>query len=79
MTSNLFGDIISELARCVALLLEHFGFAAAGERVERVVAAAMAEGRTTRDLGGSFTTASVGEWLAERVGGGVTNDIGTRT
>jgi 3-isopropylmalate dehydrogenase len=124
VTSNLFGDIISDLAaeltgglglapsanlhpgrhamfepmhgpapdiagkgmanpfgavRCVTLLLAHFGFTAAGERVERAVAAAIAEGRTTRDLGGSFTTTSVGEWLADRVSGGATDDIGTRT
>jgi len=124
VTSNLFGDIISDLAaeltgglglapsanlhpgrhamfepvhgsapdiagkglanpfgavRCVALLLAHFGFAAAGERVERAVAEAIAAGRTTRDLGGSFTTAGVGEWLADRISVGATDDIGTRT
>jgi isocitrate/isopropylmalate dehydrogenase len=72
--ANPFGAV-----RCVTLLLAHFGFTAAGERVERAVAAAIAEGRTTRDLGGSFTTTSVGEWLADRVSGGATDDIGTRT
>jgi 3-isopropylmalate dehydrogenase len=112
VTSNLFGDIISDLAaeltgglglapsanlnpgrhalfepvqgsapdiagkgkanpigaiRCVALLLDHFGHAGGCERVERAVAAAIAQGRTTSDLGGSFTTEEVGRWLAERV------------
>lgn len=112
VTSNLFGDIVSDLAaeltgglglapsanihpgkhvlfepvhgsapdiagqgkanpfgavRCVALLLDHFGHAAAGERVERAVAAAIAQGRTTVDMGGSFTTEQVGTWLADRV------------
>ncbi|MDP2958940.1 MAG: isocitrate/isopropylmalate dehydrogenase family protein [Longimicrobiales bacterium] len=124
VTSNLFGDIISDLAaeltgglglapsanihpgrhamfepvhgsapdiagtgkanpfgavRCVALLLDHFGHAAAGERVERAVAAAIAEGRTTADLGGSFSTESVGQWLADRVAAGAVDEIGTRT
>ena len=112
VTSNLFGDIISDLAaeltgglglapsanvhpgkyvlfepvhgsapdiagtgranpfgaiRCVGLLLDHFGHTGAGERVERAVAAAIAAGRTTFDMGGSFTTEQVGQWLAERV------------
>jgi len=112
VTSNLFGDIISDLAaeltgglglapsanihpglhalfepvqgsapdiagkgkanpmgaiRCVALLLDHFGHAGGCERVERAVAVAIAQGRTTADLGGSFTTEEVGRWLAERV------------
>ena len=40
---------------------------------------ALEEGRAARDLGGSFTTTSVGEWLADRVSGGATDDIGTRT
>ncbi len=112
VTSNLFGDIVSDLAaeitggiglapsanihpgkyamfepvhgsapdiagqgkanpfgavRCVALLLDHFGHGEAGERVERAVAEAMVNGRTTSDLGGSFTTEQVGTWLAQRV------------
>lgn len=112
VTSNLFGDIISDLAaeltgglglapsanihpgkhvlfepvhgsapdiaghgkanpigavRCVALLLDHFGYEEAGERVERAVAAAIAEGKTTSDLGGGLSTEAVGTWLAERV------------
>jgi isocitrate/isopropylmalate dehydrogenase len=53
--------------RCVALLLDHFGHQEAAERVEQAVAAAIAEGKTTRDLGGGFSTSEVGAWLAERV------------
>lgn len=124
VTSNLFGDIISDLAaeltgglglapsanlnpgrhalfepvhgsapdiagtgranpfgavRCVALLLDHLGHPEAGERVERAVAAAIAEGRTTFDMGGSFSTESVGGWLAERVASGSGDGVGTRT
>jgi 3-isopropylmalate dehydrogenase len=115
VTSNLFGDIVSDLAaeltgglglapsanihpgrhalfepvhgsapdiagqgkanpigaiRCVALLLDHFGHTRAGERVERAVAAAIAQGRTTVDMGGSFKTEEVGQWLADRVARG---------
>ena len=112
VTSNLFGDIISDLAaeltgglglapsanlhpgkhamfepvhgsapdiagqgranpmgavRCVALLLDHFGHHETAERVEQSVAAAIAAGKTTPDLGGGFSTSEVGTWLAERV------------
>jgi 3-isopropylmalate dehydrogenase len=112
VTSNMFGDIISDLAaeltgglglapsaninpgrhalfepvhgsapdiagqgranpmgavRCVALLLDHFGHPGSAERVEQAVAAAIAAGKTTPDLGGGFTTSEVGSWLAERV------------
>lgn len=115
VTSNLFGDIVSDLAaeltgglglapsanihpgrhalfepvhgsapdiagqgkanpigaiRCVALMLDHFGHTRAGERVERAVAAAIAQGRTTVDMGGSFKTEEVGQWLADRVARG---------
>lgn len=124
VTSNLFGDILSDLAaeltgglglapsadlhpgrhalfgpvrgpaqelagqgranpfgavRCVALLLDHLGHGPAGERVERAVAAAIAEGRTTPDMGGSFSTDIVGAWLAERVAGDAADGNGTRT
>jgi len=124
VTSNLFGDIVSDLAaeltgglglapsanihpgrhalfepvhgsapdiagqnranplgavRCVALMLDHFGHAAAGERVERAVAAAIAQGRTTADMGGSFSTSAVGEWLAEHVAHGAADDNVSRT
>jgi 3-isopropylmalate dehydrogenase len=112
VTSNLFGDIISDLAaeltgglglapsanvhpgkhvlfepvhgsapdiagtgtanpigaiRCVALLLDHFGHTDEGESVERAVAAAIAQGKTTPDLGGSLSTQDVGRWIAGRL------------
>ncbi|HKJ03388.1 MAG TPA: isocitrate/isopropylmalate family dehydrogenase, partial [Longimicrobiales bacterium] len=60
--------------RCVALMLDQFGYVTAGERVERAVAAAIAQGRTTQDMGGSFTTEHVGGWLAERVADGALLD-----
>jgi 3-isopropylmalate dehydrogenase len=119
VTSNLFGDIVSDLAaeltgglglapsanlhpgrhalfepvhgsapdiagtgkanpfgavRCVALMLDHFGHPTAGERVERAVAAAIARGRTTADMGGSFSTTQVGEWLSEHVTRGAVDE-----
>ena len=67
--ANPFGAV-----RCVALMLDHFGYSAAGERVERAVAAAIARGRTTVDMGGSFSTAQVGEWLAEHVSQGAVDE-----
>ncbi len=112
VTSNLFGDIISDLAaeltgglglapsanvhpgkyalfepvhgsapdiagkglanplgaiRCVALLLDHFGFVAASARVEAAVMASLAGGATTPDLGGSASTEDVGAWIADRI------------
>jgi len=124
VTSNLFGDIISDLAaeltgglglapsanlhpgrhalfepvhgsapdiagrgranplgaiRCVALLLDHFGHPGAGERVERAVAGAIAAGRTTFDMGGSFSTESVGSWIADRVASGTSGDVSSTT
>jgi 3-isopropylmalate dehydrogenase len=117
VTSNLFGDIVSDLAaeltgglglapsanlhpgkhamfepvhgsapdiagkgranpmgavRCVALLLDHFGHHGMAERVEQAVAAAIAAGKTTPDLGGGFSTSEVGAWLAEHVTAGAT-------
>jgi 3-isopropylmalate dehydrogenase len=72
--ANPFGAV-----RCVALLLDHFGHPAAGERVERAVAAAIAGGKTTPDMGGSFSTEIVGEWLAERVASDAADANGTRT
>lgn len=111
VTSNLFGDIVSDLAaeitgglglapsanvhpgrnamyepvhgsapdiagtgranpigaiRCVALLLNDLGHADAADRVEDAVAASIAEGMTTPDLGGALTTEDAGSWIAER-------------
>jgi len=112
VTSNLFGDIVSDLAaeltgglglapsantppgrhllyepvhgsapdiagtgranpigaiRCVSLMLDDLGHAAAAARVEEAVAASITEGMTTPDLGHALTTEEVGTWIAERV------------
>jgi 3-isopropylmalate dehydrogenase len=61
--------------RCVALLLDHLGFASAGERVEQAVAASITQGRTTPDLGGSLSTRDVGRWIAERATRAAPTDV----
>ena len=114
-TSNLFGDILSDLAaevmgglglaasanlhpgrhalfepvhgsapdivgtgranpmgalRCVALLLEHFDEGEWAGRVEDAISAAVREGVTTPDLGGTRATDEVGRWIVDRVTSG---------
>jgi 3-isopropylmalate dehydrogenase len=54
-TANPFGAILS-----VALLAEHLGRTKEADAVRRSVAAAMAAGRVTPDLGGSLSTNEVG-------------------
>lgn len=111
-TSNLFGDILSDLAaeimgglglaasanlhpgrhalfepvhgsapdiaglgranpmgalRCVALLLDHFGHEAWGQRVEEAISTGIQQGVTTPDLGGDASTEDVGRWVVDRV------------
>lgn len=118
VTSNLFGDILSDLAaeltgglglapsanlhpgkfalfepvhgsapdiagegkanpigaiRCVALLLEHLEQPEAAERVEQSVAASIAAGQTTPDLGGGLKTDEVGAWIADRYAAAATS------
>lgn len=53
--------------RCAALLLEHFGHAEAGRRVEEAVRASIEAGCTTPDLGGTLSTREVGAWIAQHV------------
>ena len=44
-----------------------FGLDAEADAVERAVEAALADGQTTGDLGGSLSTSQVGEWIASHV------------
>jgi len=44
-----------------------FGLETEAQTVERAVEDALAGGHTTRDLGGSLSTAEVGQWIADRV------------
>lgn len=116
VTSNLFGDILSDLAAAMAgglgmvasanlhpgrapglyepvhgsapdiagtgmanpmaavltaaLLAERTGAPAVARRLEGAVAAALAEGVRTPDVGGVGTTRQVGEWIVRRAGAG---------
>ncbi len=61
-TANPVGAVLS-----AGLMLEHLGHGAAAAAVESVVAASLAAGETTRDLGGSLGTSEVGDRLAVAV------------
>jgi 3-isopropylmalate dehydrogenase len=60
--ANPMGAILS-----AALMLEVNGHADDAARIERAVEAAVAEGQTTSDIGGSLGTKEVGEWIAREV------------
>jgi 3-isopropylmalate dehydrogenase len=64
--ANPVGAILS-----LALMLDYLGHAEAALEVERAVAQSLAEGQTTPDLGGSLTTAQVGDLVARAVAGAV--------
>jgi 3-isopropylmalate dehydrogenase len=61
-TANPVGAVLS-----AALMLEDLGHAEAGAALEQAVRAALREGKATRDLGGTLTTAEVGDLLARSV------------
>jgi len=62
--ANPAGAILS-----AALMLEYLGHGAAARSVERAVGAAIAEGATTRDLGGSLSTTAAGAEVRRRIEG----------
>lgn len=53
--------------RCVVLLFEHLGEDEAARSVDRVFREALAEGMVTPDLGGTCSTAEVGDWIVGRL------------
>jgi len=55
-----------------AMMLEYLGMTKEAAVIEEAVRASIAEGKTTRDLGGSLGTAAVGDWLANRVSAAAT-------
>jgi isocitrate/isopropylmalate dehydrogenase len=63
--ANPMGAILSS-----ALMLEDLGHAEAADEVEAAVAALIRAGETTVDLGGSLTTAQVGDRVARAVASG---------
>ncbi len=53
-----------------ALLAEHTGAASVARALEEAVAAALAEGVRTPDVGGAASTAVVGDWICARLAAG---------
>jgi 3-isopropylmalate dehydrogenase len=51
----------------VGMMLDELGEAREAERISRAVSAAVREGKTTQDLGGSLGTREVGDWVASRL------------
>ncbi len=51
----------------VGMMLAYLGWTAEGQIVQDAVRAAIREGKTTTDLGGSLGTREVGDWLANAV------------
>jgi 3-isopropylmalate dehydrogenase len=60
--ANPVGAILS-----TALMLDYLGHAEAAAELERVVSQSLRDGQTTPDLGGSLTTAQVGDLVARAV------------
>jgi 3-isopropylmalate dehydrogenase len=65
-------DVANPMAAILslAMMLEGVGEATAALAVERAVRAAIAAGVGTPDIGGTFGTRAVGDWIAERVRAG---------
>ncbi|MGA8145137.1 MAG: 3-isopropylmalate dehydrogenase [Candidatus Acidiferrales bacterium] len=51
----------------VGMMLEYLGWPAESQAVEAAVRAALREGKTPQELGGSLGTREVGEWIANQV------------
>ena len=60
--ANPVGAILS-----AALLLETVGWSAEAARIEAAVAAAVAAGQGTQDIGGSLGTRETGDWIAAQI------------
>jgi 3-isopropylmalate dehydrogenase len=52
-------------ALAAAMLCEHIGWPAESQRIEGAVRAALREGKTSADLGGSLSTRELGGWLTD--------------
>ncbi len=61
-----------------ALMLEQLGIEPAAGLVREAVAAALAEGVTTPDLGGTATSEEVGSWIARHVSGNPSRATGAK-
>ena len=50
-----------------AMMLDDLGFSEAGKKIESAVLDAVRQRKTTSDIGGSFGTKEVGDWVAARI------------
>jgi 3-isopropylmalate dehydrogenase len=50
-----------------AMMLMHLGMTREAEKIEAAVLEAVRQKKTTPDIGGSFGTRDVGEWIASRI------------
>ena len=50
-----------------AMMLSHLGFTSEAAKIESAVLEAVRQKKTTQDIGGTFGTQEVGEWIAQRV------------
>ncbi len=53
--------------RCVALMMDHFGFHEAGQRIEAAVVSSFQAGQTTADLGGPLSTTEAASAMIEHL------------
>jgi 3-isopropylmalate dehydrogenase len=60
--ANPIGSILT-----AGMMLEYLGFKEAADAVDAAVRAAVADGQTTSDLGGSLTTSQAGAAIHERI------------
>lgn len=51
-----------------AMMLEWLGFNEAGDAIEKAIKESIADGETTKDLGGSLATSEAGEAIRKRIG-----------
>jgi 3-isopropylmalate dehydrogenase len=54
-------------ALAAGMMCSYIGWTAEAQAIEDAVRAAIREGKTTSDLGGSLGTRQMGDWLADRV------------
>jgi len=60
--ANPFGSALAG-----AMMLEYLGWEREAQSMDAAVRSAIREGKTTMDLGGTFGTRELGDWLAERI------------
>jgi 3-isopropylmalate dehydrogenase len=62
--ANPFGAILT-----AAMMLAHLGMTQEATQIEAAVLAAVKQGKTTQDIGGTLGTQDAGEWVARKVSG----------